>query len=161
MRIALYLSLAGLAAGQQAGTTVVEDPTQVEFNFRDCTSGSCSTKNKAITLDANWRWVFDEDKSENCYDGNAWNSDVCADSETGAETCAEKCSLVRPFSLLPPYIFYHKIIKPIFILSSIINHQTIFLLSLPLPSPPTRRASGLWTTTKRPTGSRFTTTRRA
>ena len=63
MRIALYLSLASLAAGQQAGTTVVEDPTQVEFSFRDCTSGSCSTKSKAITLDANWRWVLDEDKS--------------------------------------------------------------------------------------------------
>ena len=119
MRIALYLSLAGLAAGQQAGTTVVEDPTQVEFDYRDCTAWSpdfnlsCFTKSKAITLDANWRWVLDEDKSENCYDGNAWNSDICADSETGAETCAEKCSLVRPFSLLPPYIFYHKIIKPI------------------------------------------------
>ena len=75
-----------VSMAQQPGTTKTEgNPT---ISVKECTSNGCSTKDHKLVLDANWRWIHTED-SKNCYEGNMWDTSICAD----ATTCAEKCQL--------------------------------------------------------------------
>ena len=40
-------------------------------------------------MDANWRWVHKEGTyTPNCYDGSAWNSELCSTVESCTENCA-------------------------------------------------------------------------
>ena len=71
MRSIVVLALVAGARAQQAGSL---SPTEVhpKLSVQECTSDGCTTKQRSITLDANWRWV-DVDAT-NCYDGNEWTS---------------------------------------------------------------------------------------
>lgn len=40
-------------------------------------------------LDANWRWTHTTSGTNNCYDGNKWDTSICPN----AQTCAEKCAV--------------------------------------------------------------------
>lgn len=53
------------------------------------TAGGCSKTQKAITLDANWRWTHEVGNSTNCFTGNEWNKADCTDPDV----CAQKCAL--------------------------------------------------------------------
>ena len=79
-----------VSMAQQPGTTKTEgNPT---ISVKECTSNGCSTKDHKLVLDANWRWIHTED-SKNCYEGNMWDTSICAD----ATTCAEKCQQDKPW----------------------------------------------------------------
>ena len=93
MKPFVLIASLGAVQAQQQGTKIVEDPTSILFNYQDCSilNQDCSLKNKALTIDANWRWVLDESNNKNCYTGNEWDEDICTDPQT----CASKCYLVR------------------------------------------------------------------
>jgi cellulose 1,4-beta-cellobiosidase len=82
------LSLLAAARGQQVGTNTAE--THPGMSMQTCTaSGTCTTKNTKIVLDANWRWLHTTSGYTNCYTGNEWNTTICSDPTT----CASKCAL--------------------------------------------------------------------
>ncbi|ORY11399.1 cellobiohydrolase I-I [Clohesyomyces aquaticus] len=87
-KTALLSSLfAAAATAQQVGTLTTE--THPAMPIQSCTaSGSCTTLNTAVTLDANWRWLHTTSGSTNCYNGNAWNTTLCPDGKTCAANCA-------------------------------------------------------------------------
>mgnify|MGYP002055412277 CR=1 FL=1 len=60
----------GLATAQQAGTKSVEGAPRI--SLRECGEAGCSTTERSMTLDANWRWVHDAKGYENCYKGKEW-----------------------------------------------------------------------------------------
>jgi len=73
-----------VSMAQQPGTSKTEgNPT---ISVKECTSNGCSIKDHKLVLDANWRWIHTED-SKNCYEGNMWDTSICADATTCAETC--------------------------------------------------------------------------
>ncbi|KAJ3891477.1 cellulase CEL7A [Lentinula edodes] len=76
-----------VAYGQQAGTLTTE--THPPLTWQQCTaSGSCTTQNSAVVLDANWRWLHDVNSATNCYTGNTWDATLCPDPTTCAANCA-------------------------------------------------------------------------
>ena len=93
MKPFVLIAALGAVQAQQQGTKPFEDPTSILFNYQDCstTDGNCVLKEKALTIDANWRWVLDESNNKSCYTGNEWDEDICTDPQT----CASKCYLVR------------------------------------------------------------------
>lgn len=81
--------LAAAVRGQQVGTQQTE--THPGMTWQTCTaSGSCTTKNGKVTIDANWRWLHDKKSNSytNCYTGNSWNTTLCADNKACAANCA-------------------------------------------------------------------------
>ena len=68
---------------QQPGTKVEGNPL---ISVTECSSSGCSTKDHKLVLDANWRWIHDE-KFQNCYTGNLWDTSICPDPESCAENC--------------------------------------------------------------------------
>lgn len=81
--------LALLAAGveaQQAGT--LDPEAHPPMSWQNCASGSCTTTNAEVVIDANWRWTHTVEGSEGCYEGNEWTG-VC----TTADACATECAL--------------------------------------------------------------------
>jgi len=92
LTMTVKLGLLGLAAAQQLGMYKKEEHPKI--TVATCTkSGGCQTKTKAITLDANWRWVHDArpNKFKNCISGTppTWDSSIC----TNATECAENCAV--------------------------------------------------------------------
>jgi cellulose 1,4-beta-cellobiosidase len=80
------LFAAGVSA-QQVGTLTTE--THPSLPIQSCSAaGSCSTIATKVTLDANWRWLHSTKSSDNCYNGNAWNSTFCPDNKSCAANCA-------------------------------------------------------------------------
>ena len=72
------------SVGQQAGTQKQERHPQL--SVQQCTkTGGCTTEQKAVTIDANWRWTNKAGK--NCYTGNTWDTTLCPDPKTCAENC--------------------------------------------------------------------------
>jgi len=72
------------SVGQQAGTQKQERHPQL--SVQHCTkTGGCTTEQKAVTIDANWRWTNKAGK--NCYTGNTWDTTLCPDPKTCAENC--------------------------------------------------------------------------
>ncbi|KAF2073442.1 hypothetical protein CYY_005259 [Polysphondylium violaceum] len=58
------------------------------ITWQECQEGGkCTSKNGEITIDANWRWVHN-DQGSNCYTGNTWSAKDCPDDKTCAENCA-------------------------------------------------------------------------
>ncbi|KAK3389719.1 glycoside hydrolase family 7 protein [Podospora didyma] len=85
-KFAALAALVASATAQQVCTLTTETPPAMSWST--CTgNGACTSKNAAITIDANWRWTHSTSSATNCYDGNKWNSTIC-DSGT---TCASKC----------------------------------------------------------------------
>lgn len=80
-------TLLAAVSGQQVGTNTPE--THPSMSMSTCTSGgSCTTKATKIVLDSNWRWLHTTDGTDNCYDGNTWDTTLCPDPTTCAANCA-------------------------------------------------------------------------
>ncbi|KAF3922915.1 Exoglucanase [Dactylellina cionopaga] len=76
-----------LAAAQNVGTQKAE--THPSMSFETCDgSGGCASQSGEVVIDANWRWVHNNDGYTNCYTGNTWNSEFCPDNVSCAENCA-------------------------------------------------------------------------
>merc|ERR1712151_653406 len=55
-----------------------------------CTAtGQCTNKDLKVTLDANWRWLHRSNSTDNCYEGDQWDSTLCSDPLQ----CAQECVL--------------------------------------------------------------------
>mmetsp|Transcript_36480 Transcript_36480/g.81439 ORF Transcript_36480/g.81439 Transcript_36480/m.81439 type:complete len:797 (-) Transcript_36480:98-2488(-) len=82
-----FLSLLQVCLGQQAGNLKTEgSPT---ISVKQCTkSGGCTTRDQKLVLDANWRWIHTTEGYANCYTGNVWDTSICSDPETCAQSCA-------------------------------------------------------------------------
>ncbi|KAG3103316.1 putative 1,4-beta-D-glucan cellobiohydrolase B [Phytophthora cactorum] len=89
-RLVAVSATASLAAtitlAQQAGFNTAE--THPSLTTQSCTSSGCMNEDTSIVLDANWRWLYKEGTSTNCYTGNEWDTDICSDPETCASNCA-------------------------------------------------------------------------
>jgi cellulose 1,4-beta-cellobiosidase len=85
--LAYSLFAAVAVNGQQVGTNTAEKHPALAV--KECTSsGSCSTLNRSVVLDSNWRWVHDTKGYTNCYTGNTWDASLCPDGKTCAANCA-------------------------------------------------------------------------
>ncbi|KAL1941103.1 hypothetical protein VTO73DRAFT_7315 [Trametes versicolor] len=83
----LSLSFVAIAYGQQVGTLTAE--SHPKLSVQQCTTGgSCSTLQRSVVLDSNWRWLHDVSGSTNCYTGNTWDATLCPDPTTCAANCA-------------------------------------------------------------------------
>jgi len=83
---ALCVSSLALAAGQQAGTLKAE--AHPKLSVSTCTaSGGCTSQEKEVTIDQNWRWIHQVGQAKNCYTGNSWDATVCPDGATCAKNC--------------------------------------------------------------------------
>ncbi|KAH8830310.1 glycoside hydrolase [Flagelloscypha sp. PMI_526] len=81
-------TLLAVVQGQQVGTLTAE--THPTLSVSECTAGgSCTTQQRSVTLDSNWRWLHSTANSTNCYTGNEWDATLCPD----ATTCATNCAL--------------------------------------------------------------------
>ncbi|KAL2113755.1 hypothetical protein VUR80DRAFT_2405 [Thermomyces stellatus] len=82
-RAATISALVAAAAAQKVGSETPE--THPKMTWQTCTAdGTCITVEGEVVLDANWRWLHEE----NCYDGNVW-TDKCSTPED----CATKCAI--------------------------------------------------------------------
>jgi cellulose 1,4-beta-cellobiosidase len=83
----LAFSLLAVVKGQQVGTLTTE--THPPLTVQQCTSsGSCTTLQRNIVLDSNWRWLHSTKDSTNCYTGNTWDKTLCPNPTTCASNCA-------------------------------------------------------------------------
>ncbi|RDX54300.1 cellobiohydrolaseI [Lentinus brumalis] len=81
------LSFLAITYGQQVGTLTAE--THPKLSVSQCSSGgSCTTVQRSVVLDSNWRWLHDVGGSTNCYTGNTWDDSLCPDPTTCAANCA-------------------------------------------------------------------------
>ena len=51
-------------------------------------SKQCTTQQREVTLDSNWRWTHSTSGSTNCYTGNKWDSTLCPNNDACATNCA-------------------------------------------------------------------------
>ncbi|KAL0959861.1 hypothetical protein HGRIS_011534 [Hohenbuehelia grisea] len=88
----LALAFAAVAYGQQVGTLTAEN--HPSLSYTECTKApgsstpSCTTSQKSVTLDSNWRWLHSTSGSTNCYTGNTWDASLCPDNKACAANCA-------------------------------------------------------------------------
>ncbi|TFL03273.1 family 7 glycoside hydrolase [Pterulicium gracile] len=83
------LSFAAMVLGQQAGSVTAENHPKI--TVQQCSSGgSCTTQQREIVLDSNWRWLRNNKANQynNCYTGNTWDSSLCSSPTTCAQNCA-------------------------------------------------------------------------
>ncbi|CAK0795962.1 unnamed protein product [Prorocentrum cordatum] len=92
------LCLPAVAMAQMAGMTKEEQGPPIVI--AECTlQGGCEAQQRALTLDANWRWVHGQTcqgtgpaaqcySSGNCFTDGVWDSTMCPDPESCAENCA-------------------------------------------------------------------------
>ncbi|KAI5897367.1 glycoside hydrolase family 7 protein [Schizophyllum commune H4-8] len=80
------LSLFAGAHAQQVGT--LQSETHPSLTYQTCTSSGCTSHNGKVVLDSNWRWTHITNGSDNCYDGNEWDTSVCSDPTECASNCA-------------------------------------------------------------------------
>jgi len=72
---------------QQIGTQKAN--SQQPLGLSTCTTaGGCTKASKAVTMDANWRWLHDKNGYNNCYTGASWDPKECPDADTCAKQCA-------------------------------------------------------------------------
>ena len=77
---------AAVVRGQQAGTSTAE--THPSLSVSECEAGgSCTTQQRSVVLDSNWRWVHNIGGYTNCYTGNEWDATFCPDPVTCASNC--------------------------------------------------------------------------
>ncbi|THV04731.1 cellobiohydrolase I-II [Dendrothele bispora CBS 962.96] len=79
-------TLLAVAYGQQVGTNTAE--THPPLTWQQCTSSGCTDQSASVVLDSNWRWTHTTDGFTNCYTGNEWDTSLCPDGDTCAQTCA-------------------------------------------------------------------------
>ncbi|KDQ28893.1 glycoside hydrolase family 7 protein [Pleurotus ostreatus PC15] len=81
-------SFLSVVLAQQVGTLTAE--THPQLTVQQCTrGGSCTTQQRSVVLDGNWRWLHSTSGSNNCYTGNTWDTSLCPD----AATCSRNCAL--------------------------------------------------------------------
>jgi len=78
--------LAAVAKGQQAGTVTAEK--HPALSVQSCTASGCTTEQRSVVLDANWRWLHTTSGYTNCYTGDEWDTSICTDGATCAAACA-------------------------------------------------------------------------
>lgn len=83
----LVVSAVAMASAQQAGSLTAEK--QPALSTMTCTKAAgCTSKQQAVTIDANWRWTHQVGQPKNCYTGNSWDKTLCPDPVTCAKNCA-------------------------------------------------------------------------
>ncbi|KAK6349410.1 hypothetical protein TWF696_005695 [Orbilia brochopaga] len=88
-KIALFSSLIAYVAAQQPGSVTAE--THPSLTSYTCTrSGGCTSKNTKIVIDANWRWLRNNQANQynNCYTGNSFDATLCPNNVACAANCA-------------------------------------------------------------------------
>ncbi|PYH99051.1 1,4-beta-D-glucan cellobiohydrolase B precursor [Aspergillus ellipticus CBS 707.79] len=86
-RAVLLACIVATSHAQQVGTYQTE--THPSLTWQTCTSsGSCTTNEGEVVIDANWRWVHETSGYTNCYTGNEWDASICPDDVTCAANCA-------------------------------------------------------------------------
>ncbi|EGZ25463.1 putative glycosyl hydrolase family 7 protein [Phytophthora sojae] len=90
LRLVALAAMASLsimvAHAQLVGSNTAE--THPPLTTQTCTSSGCTDEDTSIVLDANWRWLYKEGTSTNCYTGNSWDKTICSDPKTCASSCA-------------------------------------------------------------------------
>lgn len=103
MRVVVALILfISYVASQQVGTLTAENHPQLQV--QTCTRSGCTTQQRSVVLDSNWRcvpitcvllvlinryrWTHTTSGSTNCYTGNEWDTSICPDPVTCAKNCA-------------------------------------------------------------------------
>ncbi|KAK1934974.1 Exoglucanase 1 [Phytophthora citrophthora] len=90
LRLVALAAMASLAAmntyAQLVGDNTAE--THPPLTTQACTKSGCTDEDTSIVLDANWRWLYKEGTSTNCYTGNKWDATICKDPKTCASSCA-------------------------------------------------------------------------
>ena len=82
----LAFTLVAVVRGQGVGTLTTE--THPKITVQQCNaSKTCTTQNREITLDGNWRWLHKTGDSTNCYTGNTWDASACSDPDACAKNC--------------------------------------------------------------------------
>jgi len=85
--VLLSFVFAALVAGQQVGTYEAE--THPRLSIQECRGkNQCTTVQKSVVLDANWRWAHIVGDYKNCYTGNSWDSSACPSPSACAKNCA-------------------------------------------------------------------------
>jgi len=85
--VALALGVAVVNA-QTPGTLKTEKHPAI--TVATCTkAGGCTSANKEVVIDSNWRWIHETGKPTNCYTGNEWDATVCPD----VDSCSKNCVL--------------------------------------------------------------------
>ena len=80
-------ALLGHVSAQQVGTQKTE--THPPMKLSTCTvAGGCTSEQKSVTMDANWRWTHNTGGYSNCYTGTSWDKNYCPDPDTCAKGCA-------------------------------------------------------------------------
>ncbi|KAJ3037940.1 hypothetical protein HDV00_001219 [Rhizophlyctis rosea] len=80
-------ALAGAVTAQQVGTSTAE--SHPKLTISTCTTGgTCTTAQRSVVLDANWRWTHTTSGYTNCYSGSSWDTTLCPDPVTCAKNCA-------------------------------------------------------------------------
>ena len=87
---------------QQAGTNTAEK--HPPLTVQQCSAGgSCTTQQRSIVLDSNWRWVHTTTGYTNCYTGNAWDTSICSSPQTCAQVSVIVSKRIHAvFNLFPP-----------------------------------------------------------
>ncbi|KAL0953573.1 hypothetical protein HGRIS_004789 [Hohenbuehelia grisea] len=76
-----------MATTHTVGTQQAE--THPTLSVQKCTKGgTCTTQQRSVVLDSNWRWLHTTSGTTNCYTGNTWDSSLCPDGATCAKNCA-------------------------------------------------------------------------
>jgi len=79
--------LALQTAAQKPGTLKTE--AHPSLTVSTCTvSGGCTTENKSVTIDQNWRWLHETGETHNCYTGNLWSDTLCSNVTECISNCA-------------------------------------------------------------------------
>ena len=83
---ALVISGFACAAAQQPGSLKAE--AHPKLSVSTCTnSGGCTSQDKEVVIDQNWRWIHKVGQPINCYKGNKWDESICPDPKTCAANC--------------------------------------------------------------------------
>ena len=85
--LALLVALVRQTVSQWPGNQKPNAP--LKFDYQECTApGTCTTKNGAVVLEANWMWLHKKGTYTNCYEGAKWDPTLCPDPTTCAQNCA-------------------------------------------------------------------------
>jgi len=69
---------------QQVGTNQQE--THPSLSVQTCTRSGCTSQQRSIVLDSNWRWLHDKNL-KNCFTGNEWDATLCPSPSACAQNC--------------------------------------------------------------------------
>ncbi|KAF9070425.1 glycoside hydrolase family 7 protein [Rhodocollybia butyracea] len=71
----LFFALSAIVYGQQIGTLTAE--VHPPLTWETCTASGCTSQDSTVVIDANWRYLHITSGTENCYEGDTWDFDIC------------------------------------------------------------------------------------